>query len=201
MEIHRALDQISEIHEQLAKGEIYRGFRSVPVAASGLLALAAPVAADRFGVATSDWRLVAFWSVVAALGMLLSSSGIASNYALRNTERERRLTRRVAGQMIPCLFSGVLVAAAFLAAGAPLTYLPGLWAILFGLGVFSARPYLPRMVGWVALGYLVAGFHLLLLGWRRPDLLSWGMGLTFGVGQLVSALVLYWNLERNNHHV
>ena len=31
MEFSKALNQISEIHDQLAKGEIYRGLRSIPV--------------------------------------------------------------------------------------------------------------------------------------------------------------------------
>ena len=37
----RALDQIAEIHEQMAKGEVYRGYRSLPVAASGVIGLGA----------------------------------------------------------------------------------------------------------------------------------------------------------------
>ena len=41
MDVSRALDQIAEIHEQMAKGEIYRGYRSLPVAASGLIGFAA----------------------------------------------------------------------------------------------------------------------------------------------------------------
>ena len=39
MEIHRALSQISEIHEHLTKGEVFRDYRSLPTALSGALAL------------------------------------------------------------------------------------------------------------------------------------------------------------------
>ena len=38
MDIPRALAQIEQIHEQLAKGEVYRGYRSLPLAASGITA-------------------------------------------------------------------------------------------------------------------------------------------------------------------
>ena len=35
VDVSRALDQIAEIHQQIAKGEVYRGYRSLPLAASG----------------------------------------------------------------------------------------------------------------------------------------------------------------------
>ena len=35
--------------------------------------------------------------------------------------------------------------------------LPGLWSVVFGLAIFSARPYLPLASGWVALWYLGVG--------------------------------------------
>jgi hypothetical protein len=76
--------------------------------------------------------------------------------------------------------------------------LPGLWAVVFGLGVFATRPYLPRAVGWVGLYYLTAGAFLL---GRSPfaELSGWSVGGVFGLGQLATALVLYWNLERSDH--
>jgi hypothetical protein len=77
--------------------------------------------------------------------------------------------------------------------------LPGLWAVLFGLGVFASRPYLPRATGWVALFYLAAG-GLLLWAADRPGvaLNGWGVGGVFGVGQLATALVLHRNVERHD---
>lgn len=41
MRLDRALEQISEIHEQMAKGQMYRGYRAIPSAAAGGLALIA----------------------------------------------------------------------------------------------------------------------------------------------------------------
>src|SRR5436305_12699283 len=41
MELRDALTQISEIRRQMARTEVFRGYRAVPVAFSGLLALAA----------------------------------------------------------------------------------------------------------------------------------------------------------------
>ena len=73
--------------------------------------------------------------------------------------------------------------------------LPGLWAMLFGVAAFGARPYLPRATGWVALYYMTAGAWLLWHAGGAPPS-AWAVGGTFGAGQLASAAVLYWNLER-----
>src|SRR5688572_9938037 len=67
MEVSRALDQIAEIHQQIAKGEVYRGYRSLPVAASGLMGFAAawfqPAA-----LGTGDpVGFVMYWMAIAAL--------------------------------------------------------------------------------------------------------------------------------------
>ena len=40
MELREALTQISEIRQRVAQAEVFRGYRAVPVAFSGLLALA-----------------------------------------------------------------------------------------------------------------------------------------------------------------
>jgi hypothetical protein len=41
MELREALSQIAEIRRRMAASEIFRGYRALPVAFSGLLALAA----------------------------------------------------------------------------------------------------------------------------------------------------------------
>jgi hypothetical protein len=74
--------------------------------------------------------------------------------------------------------------------------LPGLWAICFGIGTFASRPYLPRASGWVALFYYAAGMALLWIARGPEPLRAWWVGATFGTGQLLAAIVLYWNLER-----
>ena len=66
------------------------------------------------------------------------------------------------------------------------------------MNIFASRPYLPRTVGWVAAWYCLAGGVMLWLAdGGLPK--GWGMGITFGVGQLAAAAVLHLNLERRNH--
>ena len=57
MELREALMQIAEIRRQMAKSDVFRGYRSAPVAVSGAMALAGAIAqpyvAPRSGGPTS----------------------------------------------------------------------------------------------------------------------------------------------------
>jgi hypothetical protein len=195
-----AMSQISEIHEHLAKSEVYRGFRSLPVALSGLCGLAAVSVQPRLLPLDDARGVLAYWLAVAALGGAVGGSEILYNYLFRDDPFARRRTRKVVGQFVPCLAAGAAVTWGVVRWSEwTIPLLPGLWAVVFSLGIFAARPYLPRAIGWVALYYLAAGLRLL---WYVPDsgsLWGWQLGGTFGAGQLAAALVLYWNLERTDH--
>jgi hypothetical protein len=199
MNVSRALDQIAEIHQQLAKGEVYRGYRPVPMACSGVVGLLAAALQPR-GLGWNDpSRFVLYWSGVAAVCGLIASSEIVHNYIVHEGSTERRRTRRVVGQFLPALVSGAIVTV-ILTRLSPMMVgaLPGLWSTFFGLGVFASRPYLPRASGWVALFYFAAGVALLWFAPTAAVRSPWSVGGTFGAGQLLAALVLYWNLERHD---
>ena len=44
--------------------------------------------------------------------------------------------------------------------------------------------------------YLVASVMLFGLALNGMSLQPWGMGLTFGLGQLLGAAIIYWDVER-----
>jgi hypothetical protein len=198
MHVNRALDQISLIHDHLAKGEVYRGFRSLPVLLSGLGGLAAAVTQNWCVPpgAASAWIL--FWVVAAGICGAVGASVTAYDYFFRDDFFARRKTHRVAAQFAPALFAGAAVTLGLAPGGAPAVgFLPGLWSLIFGLGIFSARPYLPRAAGWVGLYYLLAGLLLFVLGRNQefpPP--GWHVGGVFALGQTAAGLMLYWNLER-----
>jgi len=194
MEIDRALDQISEIHGHLARAEVYRGFRPVPVAFTGLLAIAAAIAAPMFVVSTPNMAMVGFWLVVAGACVGVAGADILIRYR-REVSFARRKTERVVGQFVPCVFAGLAMTLALTARGGDsIALLPGIWTVLFAMGVFASRPYLPRTIGWVALFYAAGGF--VLLAFTDAAAVSTAMGLIFGVGQLAAAWVLHRNLAR-----
>ncbi len=197
MDLSRALGQLADIHQQIAKAEIYRGYRSLPIAASGLIGLVAAWAQTPALGASDPIGFVLYWATIAGCAGFVGASEIIYNYVVHDDRIARRRTRQVVGQFLPSLLAGVAITISFVHLSAALVpLLPGLWAICFGIGTFASRPYLPRASGWVALFYYAAGMVLLWLA-RGPEPLSgWWVGGTFGTGQLLAALVLYWNLER-----
>jgi hypothetical protein len=193
-----ALERISEIHGHLAKGEIYRGYRPLPAALTGVAGLAG-AALQRQVVTEGDFRaFVISWTALAALGLAIH--GISAAWRLaREGATGRRRALRVEGQFAPAVAAGAMLTAGVFAAGGPgLGFLPGAWALLFSLGLFSCRPYLPRRIGWVALFYLLAGGVLLLLSTAGTDRLGWALGATFGAGQLAAAAVLHRDEARGD---
>lgn len=192
-----AIERITEIHGHIAKGEVYRGYRPLPVAATGIVGIAAALVQPAV-VGRDDLRsFVLFWIAVAGLNMALHAATILQGY-LRESEFARRRARRVLGQFVPSIAAGAILTAGIAHAADPaLRVLPGVWALVFSLALFSSRPYLPRRTGWVALYYLIAGGLLLMESSDSLTHLGWGMGVTFGLGQLAGAAVLKRDEERH----
>jgi hypothetical protein len=199
MELREALTQISEIRQRVAQTEVFRGYRAVPVAFSGVLALGtAGVQALCLPEPASNIPGYLFLWVGAALVSLLATGlEIAMHHRHARSAMARQLTWLALRQFAPCLAAGGLVLFAVLTYASDILWmLPGLWAMLFSLGIFASWRLLPRATFWVALFYMIAGTMLLTL--REEALSPWAMGVPFGFGQLFSAAVLYWTLERSD---
>jgi hypothetical protein len=101
-----------------------------------------------------------------------------------------------AEQFLPALVIGTLLTAVVLRAAPKEAWmLPGLWQLLFSLGVFASCRFLPRLTFVVGIWYLIAGLTTLILQGESQTLLPWTMGLSFGVGQLLVAAVLQYGYE------
>jgi hypothetical protein len=197
MELHRALAQVAEIQEHLSRTEVYRGYRSLPVAASGIIGLIA-AALQPSELAHDAFGFVLYWTSIAAAAAIVGTSEIAYNYIVRDHALARHGTRRVVGQLLPSILGGAIITVCLVRLSPALVrLLPGIWAICFGVGIFACRPFLVRASGWVALYFYAAGVALLWTAGSHETLNAWTVGGTFGFGQLLTAAVLYWNLETN----
>ncbi|HEX4590119.1 MAG TPA: hypothetical protein VH120_09340 [Gemmataceae bacterium] len=197
MRVTDALGQIAQIHDHLARAEQYRGLHPIAVAGSGLAGVLA-AALQRWVVPADDPAgFVFFWFVVAFIGGTSGSGPAVEAYIRREDEFARRRTRRVLFQFLPCVVAGLCVTLALYRSSPDVVRLfPGLWAVLFAIGVFSARPYLPRAIGWVALFYIIAGATLLAIPPVDLARAGWAVGLTFTIGQAGTGAVLWRNQER-----
>ena len=84
------------------------------------------------------------------------------------------------------------------AAPESLWMLPGLWQIFYSLGIFASCRLLPRPTFWVAVFYLGTGLAVLAPARGEAAFSPWAMGLPFGAGQMLAAIVLYRTLERDH---
>jgi len=197
LELRDAISQLSHIRAQMARSERLRGLRAVPVGISGLMALGAaalqpvivPDPAAQFGL------YLVLWVGVASLSAFTGFLEMAARCRFSASSLTRATTYLSLEQFLPSVVAGIAVTSVItLRAPEQVWMLPGLWQLLFGLGVFSFARLLPRPVLLIAAYYLATGSGVLCLGSFALE--PWAMGLPFGAGQLFTAGILYWTLER-----
>lgn len=201
MELRDALDQISEIRQRMARGQVFRGYRSITTAFTAGLAVITSAAQARW--VPRPWRDVDdylwLWCAAAVLSLLVVGVEMAVRAVRSGSALHRQMTMLAVDQFVPCLVAGALVTYAIgKFAGDSIWIMPGLWAVLFSLGVFASRRFLPRGVGLVGGYYLMAGLVCLAIGRDGTTLKPWTMAIVFGTGQLLAAGVLWWTLERSH---
>jgi hypothetical protein len=199
MDLRDALTQISEIRRQVARTEVFRGYRAVPVAFSGFLAIAVALfqAATMPDPAQNLEAYLAIWISAALLSMVVMGIALFLYCWQYPSPLTRTTTLLAVSQFLPCIVAGgVLAFTLWHHAQQTLWLLPGLWAILFSLGIFASYRLLPQATFWIAVYYLTAGVFCLAWAQGEHAFSPWAMGGTFGAGQLLSAAILYWTLER-----
>ncbi|MGA2186921.1 MAG: hypothetical protein ABSH33_00220 [Steroidobacteraceae bacterium] len=199
-ELSHALAEISAIRAQVARGTQFRGYGPASVAASGALALVV-ASAQAFWWREPGRDVTAFlavWVATAAVAVALS--------ALETVVRARRvhpgfaceMLRSALEQFLPATIVGLLLTGVLLlAAPTDLWMLPGLWELIFSLGVFASCRFLPRQMFAVGVWYLSCGLTCLMVESGPRVLSPWEMGIPFGVGQLLVAAVLRYGFEES----
>jgi hypothetical protein len=192
-DLEKALADISEIRSQMARGTEFRGYGPATLAATGGLALLAaagqalwlPRAANHVGLYIALWGMTAAVSVTfIGLDMILRSWRIHSGLA-------QEMIWSAVEQFLPAGVAGGLITAVLLQyAPESLWMLPGLWQIVFSLGVFACCRFLPRAIFAVGIWYLIAGLACLVFAQGERAFSPWAMGLPYGVGQLLVAAIL-----------
>jgi hypothetical protein len=191
-DLHKALGDISSIRRQVAHSTEFRGYGPATLASTGVLAVTAAGAqsmwlsdpASRISAYLTIW----IWSAVLSAGLI----------GIQMFARTRRIHSGMADEMIRMAVEQFLPSAG---AGALITFvlvrsvpgatwmLPGLWQIIFSLGIFSSCRFLPRAVAAAGAWYLLTGLTCIALGDNRA-LSPWAMGIPYGAGQLLVAVIL-----------
>ena len=193
-ELQQALSEIHTIRNQVARGTEFRGYGPASIALSGLLAmLVAAVQAQWMAKHGKPQVIgwVAVWAGTAAVSVLLT--GIDTFVRARRVHRglAREMVLSAVEQFIPAMTVGFLLSVVLISVAPQECWLlPGLWALIFSLGVFASCRFLPRQMFAVGVWYLAAGLFCLAAASTARALSPWMMGIPFGVGQLLVAAVL-----------
>ncbi len=201
MELHEALTQITEIRLQMARTEVFRGYRAVPAAFSGAVAVAAATV-QMLAIPDPVSQINAYlglWIGAALASVLSAVLEMVARPRHSRLPLKRELTYLAIEQFCPCLAAGALLTRAVVRSAPECIWiLPGLWQVIFSLGIFASCHLLPRPIFGVAIFYLLSGLVTLSVARGEHALDPWAMGLPFSIGQFLAAAVLYRTLERDH---
>jgi hypothetical protein len=190
-ELQQALSEIQSIRCQVARGTEFRGYGPASIAVSGILALLVAAVQARW-MANIDIAIwLGVWAGTAAVSVLLT--GIETFVRARRVHVgfAREMVQCAVEQFLPAVMVGFLLTVVMVRVAAQDCWmLPGLWELIFSLGVFASCRFLPRQMFVVGVWYLVAGLFCLAAGSITRTLQPWTMGIPFGIGQLLVAAVL-----------
>ena len=193
-DLHKAIGDISSIRRQIARSTEFRGYGPATLAgtaafaviAAGVQSRWASDPANHIGSYLSVWIWTAFASAtLIAVQMHTRTRRIHSGLAdeMIRMAVEQFLPSGIAGFFLTIVLVRFVPSAQWM--------LPGLWQIVFSLGVFSSCRFLPRPMLAAGAWYLLTGLLCITLGGTRA-LSPWAMGIPFGAGQLLVAGILFF---------
>jgi hypothetical protein len=194
-DLHKALGDITSIRRQMARTTEFRGYGPATLASTGVIAMLAAVAQQIWLRDPAGHILVylGIWMTTAAL-----SAGLIGTQMVMRAQRVHsgiadEMIRMAVEQFLPAAGAGAMVTFVLVErAGGAVWILPGMWQVIFSIGVFSSCRFLPRFMLLAGAWYLAIGLFMIGLGDSRA-LAPWTMGLAFGAGQLLVAAILALN--------
>ena len=193
-ELQQALSEIHCIRTQVAHGTEFRGYGPASIAASGVLALVVAAAQAQWMAKSSKADLTIWlgvWAGTAVVSVFLTGLETFARARRVHLGFAREMVQSAVAQFLPAVMVGFLLTVVMMrVAPQECWMLPGLWELIFSLGVFASCRFLPRQMFAVGVWYLAAGLFCLVAGSATHALSAWTMGIPFGVGQLLVAAVL-----------
>ncbi len=204
-DLDEALTEITAIRHQIARSAEFRGYGPATLAATGVFAALA-AGGQALWLKLPERDVVAYltlWVTTAALSVALIGFEMVDRSRRVHTGLAEEMIATAVEQFLPAAAAGTLVTAIlFLFAPENLWMLPGLWQILFSLGVFASCRFLPRSIFVVGVWYLTTGLACLAFASGARAFSPWAMGVPYGLGQLLcAALVLLHSAEEGDGEV
>lgn len=196
-DLHKALDDIRSIRRQVARSTEFRGYGPATLAGTaGMAVVAAGAQSVLIRDPGSDAREYAgIWLLTAILSAALAGAQMYTRSRRMHSGMSDEMMGMAVEQFLPSLGAGLLLTIVLLRdAPATMWILPGIWQVVFSLGIFASCRFLPRPMLAAGAWYLLTGLVCIGLGDHRA-LSPWAMGIPYGVGQLLVAGVLYFGAQ------
>jgi hypothetical protein len=200
-ELDRALADITAIRSQLARGTEFRGYGPATVAATGFVAVAAAALQALWlpDPSAALFEYVAIWVATAAISIALIGIEMVARSRRIHSGLADEMIHAATEQFVPAGVAGALLTfVLFRFAPQTLWMLPGLWQIVFALGIFASSRTLPRPMFAAAVWYLAAGLASLAFANGAHAYSPWAMAVPYGIGQLIIAAILYWSVGESD---
>jgi hypothetical protein len=193
-DLNKALGDISSIRRQMARTTVFRGYGPATLAGTAAFAILAAGAQILWLPDPSDHvsAYLSIWVATAVLCAALTGVQMYTRARRIHSGMSDEMIRTAVEQFLPSVVAGGLMTVALVryVPGA-FWMLPGIWQVIFALGVFSSCRFLPRPMVAAGIWYLLTGLMCIALADNRA-LSPWAMGIPFGAGQLLVAAILFF---------
>ena len=197
-DLNRALVDIRNIRRQVAQTTEFRGYGPLTLSATGVLALLA-------GVVQSHWipepancpvQYVALWLATAVLCAALIASQMLARAKRIHSGMADEMIRMAVAQFIPAGIAGAILPMVLLHVTHGVFWmLPGLWQIVFALGVFASCRCLPRPMLLAGAWFLLTGLACVAIGDERA-LAPAMMAGAYAIGMMLVAAIHYLSAKK-----
>lgn len=197
-DLNRALVDIRNIRRQVAQATEFRGYGPLTLSATAAFALLA-------GVVQSHWlpepanrpvQYVALWLTTAIVCAALIATQMLTRARRLHSGMADEMIRMAVAQFLPAAVTGAILPFVLLRAPHNVFWmLPGLWQIIFSLGVFASCRSLPRPMVLVGTWFLLTGFICIAMGDERA-LSSATMSGAYAIGMTLVAATHYLSAKK-----
>jgi hypothetical protein len=198
-DLNKALGDISSIRRQMARSTEFRGYGPATLASTGVLAISA-AGAQKLWLPDPENHIstyLSIWIVTAVLSAALIGAQMYTRTRRIHSGMADEMIRMAVEQFLPSVGAGALITVVLVHYVPAVQWmLPGIWQVIFSLGVFSSCRFLPRPMAAAGAWYLLTGLACIALADNRA-LSPWAMGIPYGAGQMLVAAILIFTAKED----
>jgi hypothetical protein len=196
--LNQALVDIRSIRRQVAQATEFRGYGPLTLSATALFALLAGAAQAHWlpNPAAHPTLYVALWLTTGILSAALIATQMLTRANRLHSGMADEMIRIAVAQFLPAAIAGIILPFVLLHTTQSVFWmLPGLWQIIFSLGVFASCRGLPRPMLLAGVWFFITGVTCIALGDTRalaPATMSW----PYAIGMALVAAIHFLSAKK-----